>query len=691
MSLQDLEIKYSYKSKGEDNIVDSFLNPALSRAILYKRSAGFFSSSVYELIGSGVQKLVKNGGHIRLICSPELNQEDIEAIKLGYKLKNQVITEAFEQDLNELENTQTESIKTLINLIENDILDIVVVGVKNESDNALYHDKMGVIIDEENNKVLFVGSANESKHAYLYNYEKIRMSYSWRNGDDERIKDDESEFDEIWEGNNPFVKRIKCEEIVVRKLKGILKNRKENEKTRFENKAGIKIRDYQDEAVNNWLNNKKHGFFVMATGTGKTWTALRAAYMVTEEENILLVICAPYKHLVRQWYEDVQKIYPDSATIMISSENSSWDQELTDAILNSKYNGAGTIIAISTIVSFNLARFERIVQKTDMKRMLIVDEAHRFKNLSQEIRDKYSYMLGLSATPSSKKDDQNAIELVNYFGGQVFNLPIEYAIQKKYLVQYRYHPIYVYATESEESLFDSYSHKMASCFKGDICIDVEKLAKYKRSRLRVISMASEKINRLDWILSQIEENNHFIVYCGDGRLFEDNQEEGKRHIQYIKEILDQKGFKVSQFTAEENMKDRMQRVDAFNRGMIDSMVAIRCLDEGINIPSIKGALLLSSNDDLREFVQRRGRILRTFKDEYTGEEKDIANIYDVIVLPNTSNMNFAKIELRRFYEYARIAKNQERLLVELEDLLIQYGLNMEDISTIDESEDEMDE
>ncbi len=691
MSLKDLEIKYSYRSKGPDNIVDSFLNPALSEAVLYKRGAGFFSSSVYELIGPGIQRLIKNGGHIRLICSPELNQEDIDAIKLGYKLKNQAITEAFENDLDELENTQTDNLKLLVSMIEDGVMDVVVVGVRKESDNAIYHDKIGIISDSEGNKVLFVGSANESKHAYLYNYEKIRISYSWRNGDDERIKDDESEFDEIWDDNNPYIKRIKCEEIVVRKIKGILKNRKENEKTRFENRAGIKIRDYQDEAVGNWFKNNKHGFFVMATGTGKTWTALRAAYLINEEENILLVICAPYKHLVRQWYEDVQKVFPSCCTIMISSENSGWDKQLTDAILDSKYNGAGTVIAISTIVSFNLERFERVAQKTDMKRMLIVDEAHRFKNLSPEIKDKYSYMLGLSATPSSRVDDPHAIELVNYFGGQVFNLPIEFAIEKKYLVKYCYHPIYIYATEEEEASFDSYTHKMAGCFKGDVCIDVEKLSKYKRARLRIISMASEKISRFDWILSQVEEKDHFIVYCGDGRLFEGKVDEGKRHIQYIKEQLDQKGFKVSQFTAEEDMKDRMQRVDAFNRGMIDSMVAIRCLDEGINIPSIKGALLLSSNDDLREFVQRRGRILRTYTDEYTGEEKKVANIYDVVVLPNTNNTNFAKIELRRFYEYARIAINHEKLSVELEDLLIQYGLNMEDICTIDESEDELDE
>ena len=151
------------------------------------------------------------------------------------------------------------------------------------------------------------------------------------------------------------------------------------------------------------------------------------------------------------------------------------------------------------------------------------------------------------------------------------------------------------------------------------------------------------------------------------------------------------GYKVNQFTADENMKERMKMVNAFNRGMIDSLVAIRCLDEGINIPSIEGALLLSSNDDYREFVQRRGRILRTHTNEYTGIEKTVANIYDVIVLPSENMSNFALIELRRFYEYSRLADNKEDCMRELDDLTIRYGLKWEDVMQTEDNEGELDE
>lgn len=300
-------------------------------------------------------------------------------------------------------------------------------------------------------------------------------------------------------------------------------------------------------------------------------------------------------------------------------------------------------------------------------------------------------MLGLSATPSSKRNDEFGRELMDFFGGQVYNLPIEYAIEQHYLAHYNYYPIFVNATAKEEQEFDRYSRLMASCFRNGRCFDVESLARHKRSRLRVISMAEEKISRLKWILSQVREEEHFIVYCGDGRLFDNNSGEEIRHIQYVKEVLHEMGYKSSQFTAQEDMKTRMQLVDAFNRGYIDAMVAIRCLDEGINIPSIKGALILSSNDDYREFVQRRGRILRNYTDEMTGEKKRSADIYDVIVLPSDHMKNFALIELRRFYEYLRLADNRGDYMGMLEELRVQYGIEQEELMELDENEGDLDE
>ena len=139
------------------------------------------------------------------------------------------------------------------------------------------------------------------------------------------------------------------------------------------------------------------------------------------------------------------------------------------------------------------------------------------------------------------------------------------------------------------------------------------------------------------------------------------------------------------------MKERMQLVEMFNKGTIEAMVAIRCLDEGINIPSIKGALIMASNDDYREFVQRRGRILRTYTDEYTGEEKKVANIYDVVVLPSISSSKFAEIELRRMYEYVRLADNKSEYEPIINNLCAEYNVDLETVMTLEFMEDDLDE
>ena len=160
------------------------------------------------------------------------------------------------------------------------------------------------------------------------------------------------------------------------------------------------------------------------------------------------------------------------------------------------------------------------------------------------------------------------------------------------VVPYYYHPIYVYATEDEEGKFRYHTQRILSCFKNNRCINPDLLVKSLRNRLRVISMAEAKQTQIDEIINRISERDHFVVYCGDGRLFDNNSGEELRHIQSVKRVLTAHGFKSSQFTATENMAVRMELVDAFNKGEISAMAAIRCLDEGINIPSIKSALIL---------------------------------------------------------------------------------------------------
>lgn len=673
MSLKDLDIKLSYISCGEENIAKSFLVPALKHTKCYRRSVGFFSSGVFGPIIDGIVSLSRNGGKIELIASPQLSDEDINAINLGYQKREEIIESAFSRDfMKELDALDDAKLQLLVALIANGTLDIKIAVTES---NGIYHDKLGILEDFDGNIVVFYGSANESLSGYQNNYEKIRVVKSWVATEVKSIEDECKEFQTLWDGTNPFVKTYNYKESAKANILKVINTRKA---TGGKAKSTlIKLRDYQEEAINAWVNNDYHGFYVMATGTGKTWTAIFSAKHLVEKHPAMIVICAPYKHLVNQWADDVEKAFPDAKLIMVSSENPTWETQIAQEIIRKQYKPDNQIIIISTIASFKMERFTSVISRSKEDKLLIVDEAHRFTDRPDKLKEMFRYMLGLSATPFSGSSAHKGLELMEWFGGQVFNLPIENALEREFLVPYNYYPIYVYATEDEERRFKYHTQKILSCFKNNKCINPDLLVKSLRNRLRVISMAEEKTTRIDEIINRIAEKDHFVVYCGDGKLFDADSGKELRHIQAIKRVLTAHGFKASQFTATENMADRMELVDAFNKQEISALVAIRCLDEGINIPSIKSALILSSNDDYREFVQRRGRILRTYGN------KKYANIYDVIVLPSFDMQGWAKIELRRFHEYARLALNWNDLEVELADHLGAYGLTIEDVDVYD--------
>lgn len=670
MTFKELDIAHSYISQGDNNIADSFLNPVLKCAKEYKRSVGFFSSGVLDTIMDGMIALVRNGGKVKLIASPKLSEADADAIKLGYEERRKKIEDIFSRDFaEEVSKLSDKHLQVLYDLIRKEILDIKIAITDG---CGIYHDKLGILKDADGNIIAFYGSSNSSYSGYRSNYERIRVSKSWDPGFEEIVADEDSEFDSLWSNSNEFVEVYEFTETAEKNLIEVIEYRKSNSSTQVK----IKLRDYQEKAIAAWVANNYHGFYVMATGTGKTWTAIYSAKKLVENHPCLITICAPYKHLVKQWSEDVESAFPKAKIILVSSENAGWDKQIANEIVRSKYSSDSQIIIISTIASFKMKRFNDSISKYDGQKLLIVDEAHRFTVRPET----FDYMLGLSATPFSGTSAAKGNELMQYFGGQVFSLPIEDALDRGFLVPYYYYPIYVYATEEEEERFNKLSRIILSCFRNGKCIDPDLLVKTLRNRLRIISMAEEKLLKIDDIINQVDEKDHVVVYCGDGKLFDNNSGEELRHIQSVKRVLSAHDYKASQFTAQENMQDRMELVDSFNKGEISALAAIRCLDEGINIPSIKSALILSSNDDYREFVQRRGRILRT----YNGKQS--AKIYDVIVLPKSNSEQWAKIELRRFHEYAKLSENWNDLEGELTDMLIQYGLSIEDVDVYDYEE-----
>lgn len=674
MNFKDFDINISYKSVGEDSFSE-IINPLLSCSKIYNRSVGFFSSSALNFIGDGILTMAKNGGHIYLATSPKLSEDDIFAIQQGYDARDIVKNQFIKEVKNTLLDLSDDNAKILYLLIKEEIVDIKIVLKQ----GGMYHDKLAILEDFSGNTIACVGSNNESANGYNSNYEKIRVYKSWLDYDG-RIHDETSEFNSIWNNKNEelqvydFMEAFKSELIEKVEHTGVY-SRKKNK---------YKMRPYQEEAKTNWNNNNHTGFFVMATGTGKTITSLYTIKDLVTEEKVFTVIAVPYKHLVSQWAEDAKEFFPDAHIVCVHGEIKDAETKIYASYLSSK-SSYKPLIIITTIKSFFLKKYVNLYDKIEYKKLLIVDEAHNFYNsLSDELSAKYVYKLGLSATPVFGTDEEKTKILLNWFGGKVIDFPIEKAIGK-YLVNYEYHPIFVYATEEDETKFAKYTQMMLSAFdsKSGKIIDEEKFTIGYRGRLKAISMAEEKLENISKIFNEIEDKDHTIIYCSDGKV--NTEQEEIRHLEYVLSLINNSilplgpSVKASKFTATEDINTRLQLIDNFNKGKINYLVAIRCLDEGINIPSIKSALILSSNDNYREFVQRRGRILRLYTDPDTHQEKQKSDIYDVIVLPSTENKSFIEIELRRFYEYSRLALNSNSLNKQLNELLDSYGLTQEDI------------
>jgi len=254
MNYRQMDICHSYISRGNNNIADSFLNPVLKCTCEYKRSVGFFSSTVFETIMEGIVALARNGGTIKLIASPRLSEADVEAIAIGYDQREKYVTDAFSKDfISEIEKLDEKYLQMLVELIRKNILDIK-IAITN--DTGIYHDKLGVLTDFDGNKIVFYGSSNSSYSGYRSNYEKIRVSKGWELGSSEIVEEEDREFDVLWSNTNEFVEVYEYQKTARENLLEVVKR-----KTERKSASPIKLRDYQEKAIEKWKNNNYRGFY----------------------------------------------------------------------------------------------------------------------------------------------------------------------------------------------------------------------------------------------------------------------------------------------------------------------------------------------------------------------------------------------------------------------------------------------
>ena len=445
----------------------------------------------------------------------------------------------------------------------------------------------------------------------------------------------------------------------------------------------LNLWNHQTEAINNWLDNGSRGLLEMATGTGKTLTALGCLKeKIIRENKLLVVIACPFNHLVSQWERELEKIGIFSHKMTADSTNPKWKKELKNALIDIKIGTYNYIIVLTTHKTMSSPKFIDLINdgsNKDNETLLIVDEVHGIgaPEMRKGLISRYDYRLGLSATPSRWMDEDGTGEIMDFFQGTVFKFDLQKAINtinpstgESFLCPYEYKPYLVDLNYEEISSYNELSKKIAQAYsKGN------SLPELISNRHEIVDNASNKYGSLKNILDNIPNIKHTLVYCSP------------RQIESVQKILNEKAIIQHKFTMKEGVHKRKEYgglsqreylLKNFDEGVYEALVAIKCLDEGVDIPSAKIAVMMSSTRNPIQYVQRRGRILR----RAPGKEKAI--IYDLIVIPqpDLEDYEYKKVEreliqkeIDRYREFAATAINHEDCLNVITELEKKLGVD----------------
>lgn len=708
MALTDLSLKREYRSY-KNNVVKEFYIPVLTEAILYRRAVGFFTSEALVEISKGISGLIENEGHIQLIVSPILNKEDIEAIEQGYNSREIVEKSLLREMKDPQDANDKERLAWISYLISISRLDIKVAFTKKPSSKAMFHEKMGIVSDMYDSHIAFTGSMNETVNAFFNNYESFDVYCSWNEYEKERVQDKIDAFEKIWNNteNNldvidfPKAAREKLLKYKVEKIDSQLdKNladayRCERNEVKFGINEDIELYDYQKEAILEWENQGYRGIFDMATGTGKTFTGLGAAtWLLKNNKRLAVIIVCPYQHLVEQWVEDIERFGFRPVIAFSSSPQKKWKERLKDEVIDFNLEIEDTFCLVTTNATYTSKYVQEQIGKIEGDILIVVDEAHNFgaMRLSRYLRDDIKYRLALSATLERHGDEEGTQALYSYFGNKCIEYDLKRAIDEDKLTKYYYHPIIVSLSDDELEKYRELSAKISKAckFNEDGRAELSEAAKTLLiQRSRIVAGAIEKIAVLKELMKDYVNDNQILVYCGATKPYNpaldesESDDEGERQIVMISKMLGlELGMAVRHFTSNESAKEREEIKAQFaETNPYQALIAIKCLDEGVNIPSIKTAFILASSTNPKEYIQRRGRVLR----KYPG--KDYAVIYDFVTLPrplnevdayedNKSEISLARREIARMKEFGYISQNPQETDKLIKEITVAYGLDM---------------
>ena len=653
------KIKYKPVYRTYNNCIEKeFYVPSYYESIRLNRAAGYFS--LYSLLLSidGIIRFIRNKGQINIICSPDLSQSDAELIDACLSLDKEHITKSLIESIvgSLLSEDEIGQMDIICNMLSDGILKIKIAYMP----LGIFHEKFGIFIDSDHNMVYFNGSLNETKRALEYNHESIRVDWTWRSAEAKLIIENENAyFESLWNNQVNSVCVIDFPEAVKNELFNRYK-RSETLITAIDNyiqgnssKKGKKnLYNFQEDAITQFFNNNGRHFYEMATGTGKTFTSIKTIERLRgqSEEKLFIVICVPQIDLQSQWEralndEGFDKVY------LFGGNGNDYDRTISEASI-AFHTEDKDVVCVSVYDTFFAKVYQKIRNISNF--FIIVDEAHNLTqgniNILKQLKPRYR--LGLSAT-IERYHEEESLDIRRFFSEEPpFHFGIEEAIENGFLSKYEYHPIFVHLTEDEQERFALKTRLLAQQNDKEEP-DSSYIERLSRERSLILKQASEKIEKLSELADKGYNFVNSVVYCGQGK-----DSDGDSIIDNVTRVLYNHGLVVSQFTSK--TQDRKKVLYEFEHGYYDTLAAIKCFDEGVDVPKLDKLYIMASDSSLRQTVQRRGRVLRKCKES----GKTIAYIYDMVVLPAISVGTYGcdsllSIEFPRAQEYNRLALNKD--------------------------------
>ena len=696
LRIENFELRYSTRREHKPT---EFFTKALSNSSTLDLGLGYFSSACFNVLACGFAHFVKNGGRMRMYINPNITEDDYKLLKDGnYVGFEDYMLSSYDKLLQIFSHRDKLFFQCLSYLIANNRIEIKMVLLK---ESGIAHEKFGIFTDSYDNKVAFNGSMNLTAAGLTRNIEAIDCVCSWRNEDAKnRIKCYQDDFDSIWNCQNQDVLVYSadefCRKIVVKyPIEDVdelirLENEVMEEIAKEENVHALdepyfpkKYKDgprqYQIDAYEAWIQRGKQGVFAMATGTGKTITSLNCALEEYKDNGYYrLLILVPSLALVEQWSDEVAD-FNYRNIIKVSSENHRWKQDVMQVVTKMRYGRNVNYVIISTYQSFVMQDFQILLPKLSEGALLIADEAHNIGSVS--VRQAFHRLsikkrIALSATPNRIYDEEGTREIESFFNDTypyTYRFSMRRAIQEERLMPYRYFPYMAKLEEPEMVEYARITHQLVqlhNASKGEFS-DPERAKRLLLLRKSILHKAHNKMDVFRQIIQEIGEDKlkYCFVYSAAGKRTRSDEIDDEAIDEFI--LKQMQGIlketfpntTCNSYTGSDSKTMRKQKLDAFANGKLNVLFAKNCLDEGVDVPRAEYGIFTSSTGNPRQFIQRRGRLLRKH------EDKQFAWIYDIIVAPDFSSSYYD----RRFWTIEKhLVENEMRRVANFGSLASNY-------------------